>query len=100
MLSKFYSMDECPDYDGVISYLEKLQDNDKLEFEVLSTDDGEVIELVDYSGLSQKEIKELNKFLQENDVIDYPDFIKDGYYEDDDSFDEGDDFDDFDEDDF
>lgn len=69
MLSKFYSMDECPDYDKVFEHLDKLVSEDKISYEEVDLD---IIRIKD-EGLSVKEKKELIKFLESNDVIDYND---------------------------
>lgn len=92
MLSKFYSLDECSNSDDVISHLASLQNDDKIEFEIVETD---MIKLVDTSGLSQKEKKELVKFFQENDVVEDSEYDDD----DDDDYDDGYDDDDFDDED-
>jgi len=93
MISKYYSLDECSTQDEVFSHLESLQDDGKIYFEIIDSD---VIEFKDLGGLTAKEIKDLSKFLYENDVIEYPDYRKDGYYDDDDFEDDFDD-DDFDD---
>jgi hypothetical protein len=83
MISKYYSLDECSTQDEVFSHLESLQDDGKIYFEIIDLD---VIKFKDLGGLTAKEIKDLSKFLYENDVIEYPDYRKDGYYDDDDDF--------------
>jgi len=89
MIGKYYSLDECSNQDEVFSYLENLQDDGKIYFEVIDLD---VIKFKDVNGLTAKEIKEFAKYLYENDVIEYPDYRKDGYYDDEfDSFDDEDD---------
>lgn len=99
MLSKYYSLDECPDRDALLVHLETLQDAGKLTFDVIDVD---VLELQDTAGMSLKETKDLYKYFSEMDIIEYPDYSPDGYYdEDDDDFeDEDDDIDDYAEDDF
>jgi hypothetical protein len=82
MLSKYYSLDECYSKDKIFDYLEDLQNEELIVFEII---DSEIIKLKDI-GLSEKQIKELTTFLDENDVIDYPDFEE--YDEDDDDYDE------------
>ena len=91
MLSKFYSLDECSTHDEVYEYLETLKEEGKISF---STVDLDVIKIKD-TGLNVKETKELVKFLEENDVIEYNDFHPTTYEEDeeDDFVEEEDDFD-------
>jgi hypothetical protein len=84
MLSKYYSLDECYIKDKVFDYLEDLQNEELIFFEII---DKEIIKIRDI-GLSEKQTKELVTFLDDSDVIDYSDF------EEDDDDDE-DDFDDF-----
>ena len=67
MLSKFYSLDECQDQEKVFSHLDKLVNDGKLFYEEVETD---IIKLRD-EGMSVKEKKDLIKFLEANDVIDY-----------------------------
>jgi predicted CopG family antitoxin len=90
MLSKFYSLDECGTHDEVYEYLETLKEEGKIAF---STVDLDVIKIKD-TGLTVKETKELVKFLEENDVIEYDDFQPSTYDEE-----EDDDFDDFEDED-
>jgi hypothetical protein len=95
MLSKFYSLDECSTNDEVYEYLETLKEEGKISF---STVDLDVIKIKD-TGLTLKETKELVKFFEENDVIEYGDFQSTTYEEDEeDDFDEEED--DFDEEDY
>lgn len=79
MIGKYYSLDECTNQDEVFSHLESLQDEGKIVFEVI---DADVIKFKDLGGLTAKEVKEFSKYLYENDVIEYPDYTKDGYYDD------------------
>ena len=67
MLSKYYSLDECYDRNVVMDYLEELQNEEMIVFEVV---DSEVIKIKDI-GLSEKQTKELILFFHDNDVIDY-----------------------------
>lgn len=73
MLNNYYSLDECFTKDEVYEHLEKLEDDGKISFDTVDTD---VIKLKD-EGLSPKEIKELSKFLEDNDVIQYNGFEAD-----------------------
>ena len=70
MLSKYYSLDECYDRNVVMDYLEELQNEEMIVFEVV---DSEVIKIKDI-GLSEKQTKELILFFHDNDVIDYLDY--------------------------
>jgi hypothetical protein len=81
MLSKYYSLDECYTKDQVMDYLEELQNEELIVFDFIDKD---IIKIKDI-GLSEKQIKELSGFLDDNDVIDYPEFDDD---EDDDYDDE------------
>lgn len=92
MLSKYYSLDECYDRDAVMDYLEELQNEEMIVFEII---DSEVIKIKDI-GLSEKQTKELILFFHDNDVIDYLDY--EPYNEDDDDYDEDEDY--YGEDDF
>lgn len=86
MLSKYYSLDECSTKDEVYSYLEELQDDGKISFTIIEID--EVVKLID-NGLTQKEVKDIARFLSENDVIEYDDYQPSGYeYDEDDEDDE------------
>lgn len=82
MLSKYYSLDECYSKDQVLDYLDDLQNEELIYFEIIDKD---IVKIKDI-GLSEKQIKELTTFLDDNDVIDYPDFEddEDDDYEDDD----------------
>jgi hypothetical protein len=70
MLSKYYSLDECYDRNVIMDYLEGLQNEEMIVFEVV---DSEVIKIKDI-GLSEKQTKELILFFHDNDVIDYLDY--------------------------
>jgi hypothetical protein len=82
MLSKYYSLDECYNRDVVLDYLDNLQDMDMIIYQIVESD---LFRLKDV-GLSEKQIKELINFFDENDVIDSE------YYDvyDEDDSDEGD----------
>jgi hypothetical protein len=85
MLSKYYSLDECYDRNVVMDYLEELQNEEMIVFEVV---DSEVIKIKDI-GLSEKQTKELILFFHDNDVIDYLDYEP---YDEDDDYDEDEDY--------
>jgi len=87
MLNKYYSMDECYQKNIVHDRLEELQTEGLIVFEFIDSD---IIKIKDI-GLSEKQIKELVQFFDNNDVIDYQDF------DDDDGFDDYDDDDGFDD---
>jgi hypothetical protein len=88
MLSKYYSLDECYNRDSVLDHLEELQSEEVILYEIIDSD---VLKLKDI-GLSEKQTKDLIQFLDENDVIDYPDFEPYDEDEDDDYFDDEDDY--------
>ena len=85
MLSKYYSLDECYDRDAVMDYLEELQNEEIIVFEII---DSEVIKIKDI-GLSEKQTKELILFFHDNDVIDYLDYEP---YDEDDDYDDDEDY--------
>jgi hypothetical protein len=85
MLSKYYSLDECYDRNAVMDYLEELQNEEIIVFEII---DSEVIKIKDI-GLSEKQTKELILFFHDNDVIDYLDYEP---YDEDDDYDEDEDY--------
>ena len=70
MLSKFYSLDECLEKDEVYSHLEELKEDGKIYFDTVDLD---VIKIKD-TGLNVKELKDLVKYFEENDVIEYDSF--------------------------
>jgi hypothetical protein len=80
MLSKFYSLDECYNKNVVFDYLENLQNEEIVVFEILDYD---IIKIKDI-GLSDKQLKELVNFFDNNDVIDYSDYDVDEDDDDDD----------------
>jgi hypothetical protein len=73
MLSKYYSLDECYKKDSVFDHLEDLQNEELIFFEIVDTD---IIKLKDLS-LSEKQIKDLLIFFDDNDVIEYSDYDED-----------------------
>ena len=85
MLSKYYSLDECYQKDIVFDHLEDLQNEELIFFEIV---DSEIIKLKDLA-LSEKQIKDLVVFFDDNDVIECSDY---------DDSDEGED--DYDDDDY
>jgi len=89
MLNKYYSLDECFEQDAVFDYLEFLEENNKIEFEII---DNDIIKIKD-TGLLLKETKNLIKFFEDNDVIEYKDFDDEDDEDDEEVDDE--DFDDF-----
>jgi len=70
MISKYYSLDECYDRNVVLDYLEELQSEEIIIFEIVDSD---VIKIKDI-GLSEKQTKDLINFFHDNDVIDYIDY--------------------------
>ncbi len=94
MLSKYYNLDECYQKDNIFDHLEDLQNEELIVFEMI---DNDIVKIKDI-GLSEKQIKELTNFLNENDAIEYPDYEE--YGNDFDDFDDFDDDDDYPEDDY
>lgn len=93
MLSKFYSLDECYEKDKVYDYLENLQNNEIILFEMIDTD---LIKIKDI-GLSEKDMKDLLSFFDEKYVIDYTDYDESddedsNLYDDEDDYYSNDDF--------
>ena len=91
-LCKYYSLDECKNRDEVFEELDRLQDDEKLDYTYI--DEDEVIK-INESILSAKETKSLVGFLKDNDVLDYPDYEE---YSEEEEYDDEDDFDDEDDD--
>lgn len=81
----FYNLDECSNRKIVKKRLDYLQDEGKIEYTI----DSDILKLKDID-LDENEVIELAKFLDNNDIFNYPD------YED---SEESDDYDDYDEED-
>lgn len=64
-LGRFYNLDECKERDLLFNYLDKLQDNSKIEWSEIDED---IISIED-TGLLIKEVKEFIQFLEDIDVI-------------------------------
>lgn len=79
---KYYSLDECQNDDKVMNKLNSLMDDRKIEYEFIESD---LIKIKDLS-LTAKEIKELNQFLHDNDVLEDHDY--DDYSDEDDDDDD------------
>ena len=93
-LCKYYSLDECKMRVEVFEELDRLQEEEKLDYTYI--DDDEVIK-INEDLLTAKEKKSLTSFLKEMDVLEYPDYEE--YFEEEDYDDTDDeDFDDEDED--
>lgn len=86
--TKFYSLDECSNQNKVLAKLDILADDRKIDYDFVEAD---LIKIKDIS-LTVKEIKELNQFLHDNDVIEDKD-----YEDDDEDFDDEDEYDDDDD---
>jgi hypothetical protein len=93
MLSKYYSLDECYQKDKIFDYLEDLQNEELIVFQII---DSEIVKLKDI-GLTEKQTKELQQFFDDLDVIDCD---YDHLDEDDDDFDSFEDDDIFPNDDY
>ncbi len=83
---KIYNLDECSCTKEVLEKLKKLSDENKIEYSSLNKN---LIKIKDIS-LSKKEIKDLNKFLYDHDVLEDEFIIDDEENEDieDDNFDD------------
>ncbi len=84
MLAKYYSLDECYEQDKVYDRLDELFNDAKIDYEII---DDELIRIKD-TGLNLKEKKELLKFFEDNDVIEYTEFDEEEDDEEDDDEDE------------
>ena len=83
--TKFYSLDECLDKDKIFTKLDILSDDIKIEYVIVETD----LIKIKYISLNTKEIKELNHFFHNNDVIEDKDYEEEEEEEDDeDDYDE------------
>lgn len=86
--TKFYSLDECLYQDKVLSKLDSLSDDRKIDYEFVESD---LIKVKDIS-LTAKEIKELNQFFHDNDVLEDKDFEEEDEDDDDDDIYDDDDY--------
>jgi hypothetical protein len=85
--TKFYSLDECLDQNKVLSKLDLLADDRKIDYEFVESD---LIKIKDLS-LTAKEMKELKQFFHDNDVLEDIDFEEeDNEDEDEDIYDDDD----------
>jgi hypothetical protein len=91
-LYKYYSLDECHTIKDVLGFLGELEDDSKIEFEHLKSD--EVIKIKNH-WMNDFQKKELIEFFTENDVIEYPDFEEFDNIDDEDYEDYDDDEDDY-----
>lgn len=67
MLCDYYSLDECFEKDQVYEYLDELQDEGKIRYRVVEQD---IIRIKDIS-LSNKELKSVIDFFEQNNILDY-----------------------------
>ncbi len=72
-LNKYYSLDECSKKDKVFKHLNNLQDELKIEYEIIDTD---IIKIID-NGLIISETKKLLSIFNDYDVIEYTDYDDD-----------------------
>ena len=86
--TKYYSLDECSNQNKVIAKLDILTDDRKIDYDFLEAD---LIKIKDIS-LTLKEIKELNQFFHDNDVIEDKDYEDDDEDDDEDDYHEDDDY--------
>lgn len=82
-LFNYYSLDECKARDKVISKLNELKDQGKIDYEMISTD----VFKIDDIDLDESEIDELSDILDDEEVFPYLDYDDEGEdydYDDDD----------------
>lgn len=79
-LFKYYSLDDCQTPEEVYSILNDLQEDDKIEYEVVDGMGVEVFKIKDI-GLTTSELKNLISQFNKLDVIEY---VMDEYEEDED----------------
>lgn len=91
-MCKYYSIDECKTRDSVFEELDRLQEEEKIDYTYI--DDDEVIKISE-EVLTTKEKKTLKSFFKENDILDYPEYEE--YLEEDEYLEDGDDIDDEDD---
>ena len=87
MLSRYYSLDECSNKEKAYEYLGKLEEDSKVVVTTIETD---VIKIKDI-GLTIKETKDILRYFEDNDIIEYTDI------DDEDEDDEDEEFNDFDD---
>jgi hypothetical protein len=90
-LFEYYNLDECIDRKLVLSKLNELKDEGKIEYDL----NGDILKIEDID-LDENEIDELAELLEENDVFEDLDRGSDDNWDDegwgDDSFDDNDDY--------
>jgi len=84
--TKFYSLDECKNQDKIIGKLDILADDRKIDYEFVEAD---LIKVKDLS-LTKKEIKDLDIFFHDNDVIEDMDYDEDEDEDEDDAYEDDD----------
>jgi len=82
--TKFYSLDECLEQSKVLSKLDILADDRKIDYEFIESD---LIKVKDIS-LTSKELKELNQFFHDNDVLEDKDYDEEEDEDDEDTYDD------------
>lgn len=99
-LFKYYSLDDCLDQEAIYSILNSLQEDDKIEYEIVDGMGVEVFKIKDI-GLTTSELKSLLQDFSRLEVIEYimddedldEDLDEDEYYDDiDDGYDSFDDY--------
>jgi hypothetical protein len=89
-LFEYYNLDECIDRKLVLSKLNELKDEGKIEYDL----NGDILKIEDID-LDENEVDELADLLEENDVFEDLDGASDDWDDDgwaDDSFDDEDDY--------
>lgn len=82
--TKFYSLDECLEQSKVLSKLDTLADDRKIDYEFIESD---LLKVKDIS-LTSKELKELNQFFHDNDVLEDKDYEEEDEEDDEDTYDD------------
>lgn len=98
-LFRYYSLDDCLDQEAIYSILNSLQEDDKIEYEIVDGMGVEVFKIKDV-GLTTSELKLLLQDFSRLEVIEYimdddldDDLDEDDYYDDvDDDYDSLDDY--------
>lgn len=80
-LYKYYSIEECHDQDELFNILNELQDDEKIDYELIrSSISGDVIKITDLD-LTAQETKKLISDLNKLDIVEFPDYDYDPYLE-------------------
>jgi hypothetical protein len=69
-LAKYYTLYDCVNYDDIYDALNKLQDSEKIEYEMLENSSYDAFRIKDIS-LTDGELKSLLTLFSKNDVAEY-----------------------------